>query len=119
MISKVNKILDGIVEVEMLQSLGRQVLSHGRTATPVAMLESDGGSLVCLGKETSQGLVGMVDEILVDGSLTGSLEDDGRSWAAVVVGAPPESLFEGAKTGIVVVNELVKEAGFWSGGAIV
>lgn len=90
---KVDEILDGVFQRQLLKSLRVQVLGHDAFAV-VAMFHANSSSLVGLSKKTSHGVISQVDVRSIDRRLAGSLQDNGRSWACIVLGVPPVALFE-------------------------
>lgn len=94
-VGKVRRVVDGVLQREVLQVLGGQGLVRARLA-PVAVLEDDGGRAELLGDSSGECPVGQVSGVTRGCDLARGEEDDGRAGALPVLGAPPEGLAEGA-----------------------
>lgn len=111
---KVNIVLDGVLEREVRQRLGRQRIVRARVA-PVAVLHHDDGAADRLGEHAGDGAVRQVARVRRGGDLARVEEDDGRAGPGPELRAPPVVLREGAQGGLVVVDELL-EGGVAEGG---
>lgn len=108
-LGEVRRVVDGVLQGQILQVLGGQLVVRARVA-PVPVLEDDGGRAELLRQGTGESPVRQVSGISCRCNLARGEEDDGRPGPLPVLGAPPEGLAEGTLGGIRVVEDLLEGA---------